>query len=156
MKDIYPGPSDSYVTHLTAVNSSVYFFADDGSHGTELRKSDGTKTGTGMVKDLNPGPSGSIAATPQSFTPQIMQVTADGEVLFTASDGVSGVELWRTDGTAAGTQLVQDIAPGPSSSNPANITVAGSYVFFSADDGLGAGIQIIKSEGAVPERIGFA
>ena len=33
-------------------------------------------------------------------------------LLFNASDGVSGAELWKTDGTQAGTVLVKDINPG--------------------------------------------
>ena len=38
-------------------------------------------------------------------------------LLFRASDGVSGAELWKTDGTEAGTVLVKDINPGRDFSN---------------------------------------
>ena len=43
---------------------------------------------------------------------------AGGTLYFTADDGGSGVELWRSDGTGAGTRLVKDINPGEGDSSP--------------------------------------
>ena len=40
---------------LTNVSGTLYFSADDGRHGQELWRSDGTARGTRMVKDINPG-----------------------------------------------------------------------------------------------------
>jgi ELWxxDGT repeat protein len=60
----------------------------------------------------------------------------DGVALFTASDGIHGAELWRSDGTAEGTVEVQDIAPGPASSNPADLELVRDRVCFSAHDGI--------------------
>jgi ELWxxDGT repeat protein len=40
------------------------------------------------------------------------------KVFFSATDGVNGRELWKTDGTAAGTTLVKDILVGTNPSNP--------------------------------------
>ena len=55
VKDINPGPGSSYIYGITAVNGILYFRADDGVHGAELWRSDGTARGTRMVKDINPG-----------------------------------------------------------------------------------------------------
>lgn len=47
-----------------------------------------------------------------------------------ATDAEHGAELWRTDGTGAGTVLVKDIFPGESSGAPAYLTPFGDYLYF--------------------------
>lgn len=48
---IRPGNSGVAVN----VNSTFYFQTDNGTHGLELWKTNGTEAGTVMVKDINPG-----------------------------------------------------------------------------------------------------
>jgi ELWxxDGT repeat protein len=60
----------------------------------------------------------------------------DGVVLFSAGLDAEGLELWRTDGTEAGTYLVQDLLPGPQYSSPGGFVTVGSRVYFSAIDDL--------------------
>ena len=57
-----------------------------------------------------------------------------GRAYFTASDPVHGQELWRSDGTAAGTGLARDIFPGLRGSNPGELTVSGGLLYFAAED----------------------
>ena len=73
-------------------------------------------------------------------------VTMNGIAYFAADDGVNGVELWRTDGTEAGTMLVKDINPGITSSSPGNLTAVGSTLFFTATTAAN-GVELWKTDG---------
>lgn len=69
-----------------------------------------------------------------------------GPLYFRAWDPEHGFELWRTDGTTAGTVLVRDIEPGPFSSDPQEIVATGGAVWFSALDRL-HGRELWTSDG---------
>jgi ELWxxDGT repeat protein len=108
----------------------ILFTASDSVHGFELWISDGTEQGTRLVRDIRPGPFSSFPASSFGVTPAIAVI---GNVaIFDASEESAGHELWRTDGTEAGTMLVRDIVPNEASSDPATLTAAGDKIFFSA------------------------
>ncbi|MDB5146156.1 MAG: hypothetical protein JWQ57_176 [Mucilaginibacter sp.] len=118
----------SSVGPLIKYNSYILFAADDGVHGIELWKSDGTIEGTVLVKDIAPGAPSSSASNLTVY---------NGKVYFAANDGVNGTELWKTDGTAAGTTMVKDINPariGSNGSMPANLTVVNGVLIFTGTD----------------------
>ena len=98
---------------LFSAGGVVYFQANDGVHGTEIWKSDGTEAGTILLKDIFPGviPSGINAGTPFSGNPDNFTLV-NGVVYFAASGGEETHEVWKTDGTIAGTVLVKDIYSG--------------------------------------------
>jgi ELWxxDGT repeat protein len=127
VKDLNVNPVEeisSYPHRLTPVGGTLFFVADDGVHGFELWKSDGTAAGTTLVKDIIPA---DRRATPPG------PLTAVGNTLFfRADDGVHGAELWTSDGTPGGTALVQDLNPGAASADPSDFTRIGTTVFFSA------------------------
>src|SRR5204863_7657452 len=111
-------------------NGTVIFLANDGLHGFELWKSKGSAAETMLVRDINPGPADSMQFN--DALPVIYQV--NHATLFTASDGIHGMELWSTDGLPQHTAMLQDIAPGPGSSAPFSFVEVGTKIFFSAND----------------------
>jgi ELWxxDGT repeat protein len=61
----------------------------------------------------------------------------NGVLVFGASDGPSGLELWKSEGERWDTFLVQEIVPGPGSSSPDSFTLTSRQnLFFVADDNL--------------------
>ena len=157
VSDINPGFSGSYPSMLTLYNGKVYFNANDAAHGYELWVSDGTSAGTSLVKDINPGAGNS---SPFGFSGAagyyIRQFSViNNKFYFRADDGSHGYELWSSDGTTLGTNMVADIWAGPGASYPyAMIAYNGSIIFTAADslhgselwttDGTAAGTVLLK------------
>lgn len=86
--------------------------------------------------------SGTGSSNPQYFT----ALDASALILFQANDCVHGPELWRTDGTSAGTYLLKDIRAGALGSTPSYLTQFSSRVYFQANDGI-LGAELWVSDG---------
>jgi ELWxxDGT repeat protein len=56
---------------------------------------------------------------------------------FSATDGIHGVEPWKTDGTEAGTVMVKDIYPSFNSPHPGNFIVYNDMLHFTGAAGVG-------------------
>jgi ELWxxDGT repeat protein len=125
------------VEELTRVGDRLYFRASDSSHGFEPWTSDGTAAGTFMLADVNPGSAGSVVWDILDWDaryPRPYEFTGAGDAVFftaTATDGF-GRDLWRSDGTIAGTARVDD-AIVPSGGDVENlIGFRGGVHFFTA------------------------
>src|SRR5262249_32954743 len=106
IKDINPGPGNAFnvfSASLTNVNGTLFFPADDGVHGRELWKSDGTRAGTVLVKDFSLG-EGDTGIGPFYLT------DVNGTLFFSLTSGPAEVRgLWKSDGTDAGTVRVSSV-----------------------------------------------
>ncbi|MEO0481253.1 MAG: hypothetical protein AAF196_17430 [Planctomycetota bacterium] len=99
--------------------------------------------------DTSATPLGDLRAGPESSFPLgFTSISNDlGEtIVFSARDDTNGVELWGSDGTFAGTQLLLDINPGVASSSPESFLVHGDECYFIATTANGPGIW--KTDGS--------
>ncbi len=93
--------------------------------------------------DIYPGPQGS---QPDDYT------AYNGFTYFSANNPTYGRELWKTDGTAAGTTMVKDIYAGVLGSNPTNLFVANGILFFTANDGT-HGNELWATNGTITKMV---
>ncbi len=128
-------------TDLTNVNGTLFFEMGDYVHGEQLWKSDGTTAGTVMVKDIFTEwvPSGYYPGYLNSSYPSNL-TDVNGTLFFDATDS-SGRELWKSDGTAAGTVMVSSAA-----SSPGDLININGTLFFTTFDSVN-GDELWKSDG---------
>lgn len=140
VKNIQPElGAHSYPYQLTQLKGDVIIFgATDTSAGTELFISNGTASGTSLLKDINPGADNS---DPNSF-----YRVSDTKMLFSAVVDSIGRELFVTNGTSEGTLLVKDINPGANGSVPNGFISYKNKVYFAADNGS-EGVELWVTDG---------
>jgi ELWxxDGT repeat protein len=140
-----PGPFD-LPGGFTPFGKLVLFTAIDPEGGYELWRSDGTPSGTARVIDLHPGPQWSI---PSELTPWngVVYFSADDSVVVNPDGSATfDRELFRTDGTAAGTFRVKDINPGPEPSWPLEFKPFRESLYFTAFE-PSSGTELWKTDG---------
>lgn len=139
--DLYPGPISSDPKEITIFGNSIYFSANTPSSivtggGREVwRAREDVVT---PLKDIMPG---SGSSNPADFT------VVGNTLYFTANSPTNGRELWKTDGTPAGTTIVRNINVRPgASSNPKDLVAFQGQLYFTADNGL-SGRELWRTDG---------
>src|SRR5579884_2787331 len=156
LMDIAPGAGNSNPANFTsnATSGKVFFTAKDGSNGdgTQLYATDGLTVTWLDPKQTHGSPS-------YGGPTDVTTLTGTAYELFVATDKTTanhGTELWSTDGTAANTKELKDIAPGAAGSGPTDITVNtfSKIAYFTANDGsTGDGRQLYLTDGTTVTRL---
>ena len=119
-----------------------------------LERRDMLTTVVELVKDISPLRDTDDVLDPAIFT------EVGASTFFIAASPTTGIELWKTDGTAAGTSIVRDIQPGSIGSYPVSLTNVDGTLFFRAlgddfdftqlwkSDGTEAGTVLVKDVNA--------
>jgi ELWxxDGT repeat protein len=116
---------------LASVGDLLYFSTTKGNDACRLWKSDGTKAGTVLVRDLSPR------------KPCVLDsIDGPGQTVFVTTSGRSGASLWVSDGTKAGTHRVFRF---PQTLSIPTLTPFNGYVYFKARDSRGR--QLWRSDG---------
>jgi ELWxxDGT repeat protein len=133
LKDIRSGSADSNPVSFAELNDILYFSADDGLV-KGLWKTDDTENNTVLVKSID-------------VTNASLFTIFNNKLFFAADDGANGIELWSSDGTAAGTNMVTDIAEGSLWSQPEGFFAMGDTLFFRAASDSVTGSEMWITQG---------
>ena len=106
------GTASSSPHSLKEFNGELFFAATVSGSGTELWKSDGTSTGTVFLQDIRPGSSSGLESTTTTFNGERETFFEFSNELFFFGNTGNGIELWKTDGTSAGTVSVKNFTQG--------------------------------------------
>lgn len=130
-----PNFNSSPTGNQTLFQGNKFFFtASTAAQGNELWISDGvdgTPAHTQIVKDINPGSTDGIDASNGSY------IYTSTTFFFPANNGTNGLELFKTDGTLAGTAMVADIVtiPAVGSDPTLSFSLVNGKVLFEANNG---------------------
>lgn len=120
---------------MLAVGDKVWFKGQ-----TERGAEDVWRCGDGTLAGSERLPVSTLGNQNETFVP------LGDAVYYNASIPGSGAGLGRSNGTAAGTRIVNSSPPGSAAVNPQDLTAAGKWVYFTADDPK-RGREIWRSDG---------
>jgi len=123
-------------------NTNIRYGVALGSIGVMADKNGLLYTTNGTSAGTN-----SYASLKVRIDTSVQYVIMNNKIYFTGIDvGTADHELWVTDGTEAGTQLVKDIYSGATSSQPRSLFVFNNAVYFFAKT-ASDGVELWKSDG---------
>lgn len=140
--DLQPGDGSSIPWDVSsavrALKNGVVWFAHADSQEL-LLFTDSSEQGTRVLRNVSSG---------GGYTDGYRRVecVVAGGALYYRQYSSQGFELWRSDGTAAGTRRVRVLEPGVDFSEIKEMAALGGYVYFAFDDGS-KGCELWKSNG---------
>lgn len=124
--DLAVGPVDVNVNAFAAAGNNLFVFTLE-STSSPVRI---------LVYNLDEHTLNSLGSV-EVFPNSRNMVALNDELYFTGKTPQQGYEVWKSNGTSAGTMMVKDVYPGAFDSNiPHNFHASESYVYFVAEDGV--------------------
>lgn len=133
---VAPGSGDADIDDLVPLSGGVTFTVDNGSPTRELWYAPAAGDATQLLVPESGNPS------PRDF------VAGGGRLYFRGQTFGFGAELWRTDGTAAGTQVI-DLFPGSSGSNAEPFAYYAGKLYFQGRDSVASDFQLWRTDGTL-------
>lgn len=138
--DLNPGSDGSQPGNLTIRENQLLFSAYVPEVGNELWVLDTTDDSIQLLADLRLGTTTNPPILPRDL------FVFQGIGYFRMNDRQAGTELWRTDGTPAGTYMLADVNPGSGSSGPRQFFEFQEQLYFVANDGT-HGYELWRTDG---------
>ena len=153
-RKLFDFPADVvFPVDLAVLGPELYFVAQTGSFRYhQLWRSDGTKAGTRQVTDFDH----------PFFASEGLRIARAAGIVFFVDDED---ELWKTNGTPAGTAIVLPDTSGPRGGDVSNLVAFQDEVYFMAyasnedlrhglwrSNGTAAGTKLVKAIGPKPEN----
>ncbi|SHK44196.1 ELWxxDGT repeat protein [Epilithonimonas mollis] len=112
LKDVYQGIDNGVIPQFRYIifKDKLFMTLKDAEHGGEIWTTDGTTEGTQLFKDINPGPGDSMGITQ---APMLFQ-KLNNTLFFRAIYDEDYFQLWKSDGTSAGTEKITADPENPS------------------------------------------
>jgi len=129
----------SFPRDFVRIGSTVYFLADDGAHGQQLWRTDGTERGTGMASAV---PWDVLSVRSSSW--RRLVVTLGDRVVFLTDDG----RLWSSDGTPASTKKLGELDYTVLAEGDVLLIGAGSRVWLLVSTGEGMDLYAVDDASA--------
>jgi ELWxxDGT repeat protein len=133
--------------HGVALGPEVVFAADDLVYGRELFATNGTAAGTHLVADINTKTVPNRETDPPHNPPRLGQdsdpdnlTSFKNQVVFFADDGITGDQLFASDGTTAGTHRVSSLDPAPAPLSLHDLVLLDGAIYFIGPSGAGDGL----------------
>jgi len=143
VKDLDNTVASTNPTEFTLMNNALFFISAAGNTSTDgLWKTDGTALGTIRLAAVSTAFDGFYMGRESA---QPIVISALNQLFFAADNGSTGMELWTSDGTIAGTVQVLDIRTGGDSS-PAMFRAGSQFLLFIAEDDDGRS-KLWRSDG---------
>jgi len=183
LKDIFPFSNSGIPTpsSFVKVNNKIYFLGRENFSGYQIWETNGTPAGTVKAKDINSNyfidelvvvgnkiffyqnkelwsfdtvSNNLLQLKTFEYSGNVKLYSFNNQLFLAANDGISGKEVWKSDGTVAGTTLLKDIAlnSGSSISNDFKIlTLNNGKFYFIAN--TSTGYQLYESDGTTAGTI---